>query len=80
MDIWSKIFWQVSTALAVVLLIVALIALSNAEDGRLTVESLAHLSDTFTALFNTLIIVVYPWMALGIFIFIRFLIRRFKGG
>ena len=73
MDIWSKIFWQVGTVLAVIVLIVALVALSNAEDGRLTVESLEHLSGTFTALYNTLIIVIYPWLALGVFIFIRFI-------
>jgi len=79
MDIWSKIFWQVGTVLAVVVLIVALVALSNAEDGRLTVESLEHLSGTFTALYNTLIIVIYPWLALGVFIFIRFISRLMRG-
>ena len=79
MDIWSKIFWQVGTVLAVVILIVALVALSNSEGGRLTVENLEHLSGTFTALFNTLMIVVYPWLALGVFIFIRFLIRLKRG-
>ncbi|MBN2865746.1 MAG: hypothetical protein JXK16_07035 [Thiotrichales bacterium] len=79
MDIWSKIFWQVGTVLAVIVLIVALVALSNAEDGRLTVESLEHLSGTFTALYNTLIIVIYPWLALGVFIFIRFIRRLMRG-
>jgi len=80
MDIWSKIFWQAGAVLSVILLIVALVALSNAEGGRLTVESLEHLSGTLTALYQTLIIVIYPWMALGIFILIRFLIRLKNGG
>lgn len=79
MDIWSKIFWQVGTVLAAVVLIVALVALSNAEDGRLTVEGLEHLSGTFTALYNTLIIVIYPWLALGVFIFVRFVTRLMRG-
>jgi len=80
MDIWSKIFWQVGAVLSVIFLIVALYALTTAENGMLTVEGLAPMADTFTALYNTLIIVIYPWMALGIFIFIRFLIRLKRGG
>ena len=80
MDIWSKIFWQAGLALSVIFLIVALFALTTAENGQLTVEGLQGMAGTFTALYQTLIIVIYPWMALGLFIFVRFLIRLKRGG
>ena len=80
MDIWSKIFWQAGLVLSVIFLLVALFALSTAENGQLTVEGLEGMADTFTALYQTLIIVIYPWLALGLFIFIRFLIRLKRGG
>lgn len=79
MDIWSKIFRQVGVVLAVILLIVVIMALSTAENGQLSVEGLEKFSDTFNALYSTLIIVIYPWMALALFLFGRLLYRMFKG-
>lgn len=78
MDIWSKIFWQAGLGLSIVVLFVAISALMNAENGQLTVENLEHLSGTYSALFSTLQFVVYPWLALGLFLLIRFISRRFS--
>lgn len=78
MDIWSKIFWQTGLGLSIVVLFVAISALMNAENGQLTVENLEHLSGTYSALFSTLQFVVYPWLALGLFLLIRFISRRFS--
>ncbi|QKI88479.1 hypothetical protein [Thiomicrorhabdus xiamenensis] len=78
MDIWSKIFWQAGLGLSIVVLFVAISALMNAENGQLTVENLEHLSGTYSALFSTLQFVVYPWLALGLFLLIRFITRRFS--
>ncbi|MBO1923927.1 hypothetical protein [Thiomicrorhabdus sp. 6S3-12] len=76
MDIWSKIFWQAGLGLSIVVLFVAISALMNAENGQLTVENLQHLSGTYSALFSTLQFVVYPWLALGLFLLVRFISRR----
>ncbi|CAN8140501.1 hypothetical protein J3998_07720 [Thiomicrorhabdus sp. 6S2-11] len=78
MDIFSKIFWQAGLGLSLVMLFVAISALLNAENGQLTVENLEHLSGTYSALFETLKFVVYPWLALGLFLLIRFFIRLSK--
>ncbi|BBP46804.1 hypothetical protein THMIRHAS_21770 [Thiosulfatimonas sediminis] len=78
MDIFSKIFWQGGLALSVILLFVAISALMNAENGQLTVANLEHLGGTYTALFETLKFVVYPWIALGLFLLGRFILRMVK--
>ncbi|MBN2646428.1 MAG: hypothetical protein JXR44_01425 [Thiotrichales bacterium] len=76
MDIWSKIFWQGGLGLAIIVFGVAISALLNAENGQLNVENLEHLSGTYSALFSTLQFVMYPWLALGVFLIIRFIRRR----
>lgn len=79
MDQWSKLFWQVGAFLSVMLLIAAVMALSTAENGRLTVEGLEGMSGTFTLMYEVLRWVVYPWLALGAFLLVRWLMRRFGG-
>lgn len=78
MDIFSRLFWFGGALIAAVVFISALFALSNAEDGVLTVENLQHLEPQFTSLFNVMVFFVYPWMALGLFLLLRFLKRAFS--
>lgn len=73
MDILSRIFWQVGGFLAVVMFIVAIMALSTAENGQITPEGLAGMGPTFTLAYEVLCWVVYPWLALGAFLLIGFL-------
>jgi hypothetical protein len=76
MDIWSKIFWQVGAVLSLMVLVSAIMALSTAENGRLTVEGLQGMSGTFTLMYEVLRWVFYPWLALGLFLLIRWFRRR----
>lgn len=76
MDQWSKLFWQVGAVLSLILLVTAIMALSTAENGRLTVEGLQGMSGTFTLLYDALQWVVYPWLALGLYLLIRWFRRR----
>ncbi|QCU89842.1 hypothetical protein [Thiomicrorhabdus sediminis] len=78
MDIFQKIFLYLGAMLAACFLVVALIALSNAENGQLTVESLSHLEDQFRSFYELFRWFVYIWMAVAIFLFIRFLTRIFR--
>ncbi len=78
MDIWSKIFTYSSAALGAVLLLIVLMVLSNAENGVLTLENLQHMEGSLTSFYHFILPFVYAWIALGIFIFGRFLIRLFK--
>jgi hypothetical protein len=80
MDQWSKLFWQVGAFLSVMLVLAAVLALSTAENGRLTVEGLEGMAGTFTLMYEVLRWVVYPWLALGVFLLVRFLSRRFGKG
>ncbi len=77
MDIWSKLFRYSSLAIGVVILLVALIVLSNAQDGMLTVEGLQHLEAPLTSFYEMMLFFIYPWIALTLFIFGRFLYRTF---
>ena len=78
MDIWSRIFTYSSAALGAILLLIVLMVLSNAEDGMLTVDGLQHMEGSLTSFYNFILPFVYIWMALGLFIFGRFLMRFFK--
>ncbi|MBD3755689.1 MAG: hypothetical protein IE937_08610 [Gammaproteobacteria bacterium] len=80
MDQWSKLFWQVGAFLSVMLVLAAVLALSTAENGRLTVEGLEGMAGTFALMYEVLRWVVYPWLALGVFLLVRFLSRRFGKG
>ena len=77
MDIWSKLFLYWSAAIGAVVLLVGLIVLSNAQDGMLTVEGLQHLEQPLTSFYEMMLFFIYPWMALSLFIFGRFLYRTF---
>jgi hypothetical protein len=43
----------------------------------LTVEGLQHLEQPLTSFYEMMLFFVYPWMALSLFIFGRFLYRTF---
>lgn len=77
MDIFQKIFLYLGAMIAASFLIVALIALSNAENGQLTVEGLSHLEDQFRSFYELFRWFVYIWMAAALFLFVRFLKRMF---
>ncbi len=77
MDIWQKTFLYLGAAIAAAFLLVALIVLSNAEGGMLTVESVEHLSEPMTSFFHFAKWFVYVWMFVTIVVFIRFLKRTF---
>ena len=78
MDIFQKIFLYLGAMLAASFLIVALIALSNAENGQLTVESLSHLEDQFRSFYELFRWFVYIWLAAALFLLVRFLIGLFR--
>lgn len=78
MDILQKIFLYLGALIAASFLIVALIALSNAENGQLTVEGLSHLEDQFVSFYEFFRWIVYIWMVSAIIIFVRFLKRLFN--
>lgn len=79
MDIFVRIFLFGGALLGAILLITALFALSTAENGVLTVENLSQLEPQFTSLYNLLQFFIYPWLALGAFLLIRFIKRSFGG-
>ncbi|MBF6057865.1 MULTISPECIES: hypothetical protein [Thiomicrorhabdus] len=80
MDIWSKITWYGGALLGAIFLIVALQALSTAEDGLITVEGLSAQADNFRSLYEVLKWFVFAWLAVAIFVFLRFLGRMFGIG
>lgn len=77
MDIFQKVFLYLGAMIAASFLIVALIALSNAENGQLTVEGLSHLEDQFRSFYELFRWFVYIWMVSAVFLFVRFLKRMF---
>jgi len=78
MDIWQRLFLYSSASLGAVFLLVSLIVLSNAEGGMLTVENVAHLSESMASFYNFIRWFVYLWIILALFIFVRFLRRMFS--
>lgn len=78
MDIWSRIFIFGGAALGAIVLLVGLIVLSNAENGILTLDNLQHLEAPLTSFYEFIRWFVYPWMAVALFIFARFLFRTFS--
>ena len=77
MDIWSRIFNYSSAAFGAIILLVVFFVLSNAENGMLTVEGLAHMEAPLTSFYEFLLPFIYLWMVLALFIFGRFLKRMF---
>ena len=77
MDIWQKIFLFLGSLIAASFLLVTLIVLSNAEDGMLTTESVAHLAEPMSSFYHFAKWFVYVWMVSAIVIFVRFLKRMF---
>jgi len=78
MDIFQKVFLYLGALIAASFLIVSLIALSNAENGQLTVEGLSHLEGQFVSFYEFSRWIVYVWMGSAIFLFVRFLSRLFR--
>ena len=73
MDIFQKIFLYLGALIAASFLIVALVALSNAENGQLTVEGLSHLEGQFVSFYEFFKWIVYIWMVAALIVFVRFL-------
>lgn len=73
MDIFKKIFLYLGALIAASFLIVALVALSNAENGQLTVEGLSHLEGQFVSFYEFFKWIVYIWMVAALIVFVRFL-------
>lgn len=73
MDIFQKIFLYLGALIAASFLIVALVALSNAENGQLTVEGLSHLEGQFVSFYGFFKWIVYIWMVAALIVFVRFL-------
>lgn len=79
MDIWQRLFLYSSALLGAILLLIAVMTLSNAENGQLTVESVAHMTPAMESFYEFIKWFIYPWMALALFMFFRFLRRLFGG-
>lgn len=77
MDIWTKIFLFGGALFGAIFLLIALIALGTAQDGLLTVEGLQHLEQPLTSFYEFIRWFLYPWLAVALFIFVRFLKRLF---
>lgn len=76
MDIWQKIFLYGGAAIGAVLLMVAIMMLSHAENGVLTTESLSGMQaplESFYAFFKWF---VYAWLISAVVMLVR-LIRGF---
>jgi hypothetical protein len=80
MDIFSKVFWGGGLLLGLMWIIILFYVLGTAEDGMLTVEGMEPMADSLREYYEFMKIFIYPWMALGIFLFIRFLMRMFGIG
>jgi len=78
MDIFQKIFLYLGALIAASFLIVALYALSTAENGQLTVEGLSHMEAQFTSFYEFFRWIVYIWLIAAIYLFARFLMRLFR--
>lgn len=79
MDFWTKAFLYLGSAIAAMMLLVALIVLSNAENGQLTVEGVQHLSEPMESFYGIMKILVYIWLipaAVMLFRFIRSFFSR----
>lgn len=77
MDIIQKTFLYLGAFIAACFLMVALIALSTAENGQLTVEGLSHMEDQFASFYDLFKWFVYIWMISALIVFFRFLKRLF---
>jgi hypothetical protein len=80
-DIWQKaseLWWKFGAFLGVIFFIVAIMALSTAENGALTVEGVEQFSATFESAYFFLKWPTLAWLALGIVLFVRFLMRVFS--
>ena len=78
MDFVTKVFLYLGALIAASLLIVAFVALSNAENGQLTVEGLSHLEGQFTSFYDFFKWVVFIWIPFALIMLFR-LIRGVFG-
>jgi len=78
MDIWQKGFYYGGAIIAACILLVVIIVLGSAEDGKLTVEGLAHLQEPLTSFYHLFKWFVFLWLIPAMVLFIR-LIKRFFG-
>ena len=75
MDIFSFLFRAVGAFIGGVLLLTAVWVLMHAENGVLTVESIDYARQDLATLYDAMSILVWPWLALGVFL----LLRWFRG-
>ncbi len=78
MDIVTKIFLYLGALIGASLLIVVFVALSNAENGQLTVEGLSHLEPQFTSFYNVFKWVVFIWIPFALIMFYRLIRSVFR--
>lgn len=78
MDLPQKVFLYLGALIAASFLMMALFALSTAENGQLTVEGLSHMEEQFSSFYHFFKWFVYVWLVAAIFLFVRFLIRTFR--
>lgn len=76
MDFVTKVFTYLGSLIAACLLIVVFVALSNAENGQLSVEGLSHLEDQFRSFYNVFQWVVYIWLPFAVIWLIRLIRGR----
>ena len=78
MDIFSRVFWGVGLVLGLMWLIVVFYILGTSQDGMLNAEVIEQeMGDSLRSFYDMIIWVMYPWLALGLFLLIRFLMRMF---
>ncbi|BBP43367.1 hypothetical protein [Thiosulfativibrio zosterae] len=78
MDLLTRLFLYGGAALAAIFLMVALMTLSHSTNGQLTVEGVSEMSDAMQSFYELIRWFVYPWMAVALAVFVRFLYRTFK--
>jgi len=77
MNIMQKVFFYLGALIAASFLIVALFALSTAENGQLTVEGLSHMEEQFVSFYEFFRWIVYLWLISAIYMLVMFLKRLF---
>lgn len=77
MDLWTKLFLYLGASIAAVILLVALIMLSHADNGVLSLENIEHLRPQMNSFWAVFQWFVYVWMGAALVLFARFLMRLF---
>lgn len=76
MDLVTKVFLYLGSLIAACLLIVVFVALSNAENGQLTVEGLSHLEGQFSSFYDVFKWLVFIWLPFAVIWLVRLIRGR----